>query len=201
MRDSLGVLRPTMLTLFLVASLQAPVATSPKASGTYEVLFCASPCNSSNRPDALAAGVLVLDSLPILSRAGFLEKPNACFQFSRREHFDSYAVLFPAGYTEWHLFSTGDSITFDTYRSPDAGHSVTAALTDSGFVGLGHSSGAGVAAIDVPDEFVIGYRTGPPDVNRCSFVRKDRRSVWLAPLVFGATAVAGLYLLFHSAHD
>ena len=190
-----------MLSFLVAASLQASVPANPTAPGTYDVLFCPSRCNSSDRPHALAAGVIVLDSIPLLSRAGFLENPNACFQFSRNKHFVSYAVLFPAGYTEWHLNAAGDSIAFDTYRSPDAHHTVRAALTDSGFVGVGHSAGAGVAAIDVPDEFVIGYRTGPPDARRCPFVRGDRRAVWLAPLVLGAATVATFFVILHNAHD
>ena len=191
-----------MLILLLISSLQASEPAAPPAPGTYEVLFCTRPCNRSDRSSAVATGVLVLDSVPLVSHGGFfLEKPNACFLFSRSKDLDSYAVLFPAGYTAWRLSDRKDSLTFDTYHSPDAYHNVRAALTDSGFVGVGHSAGAGAAEIHVPDEYVIGYRAGPPDSDRCPFVRRDRRSVWLAPLVLGAATVATFYVLLHSAHD
>jgi hypothetical protein len=197
------VRRPAALmirALLLIAFFQTPASTRQSGAGTYDVLLCSEPCIRADSANALAKGVVVLNSVPIrFAHDLFNPNPNGCFRFSRSPKLQSYAVLMNAGYTGWRLSGGGDSITFDTYRSPDAGHDIQAILTDTGFRGVGHSWGAGVAEIYEPDEYVIAYRTGPPHLNKCPFVREDRRSAWLSPLVFGAASVVTLLLILHSA--
>ncbi len=165
------------------------------ASGTYFVLMCPAACSRSDSAHAVALGILVLDTVRTPAHLPLQGPPNGCFDFRRRPTLESYAVLYTDGYTTWDTAASGDSIMFLTYRSPDAGHEVRAQLTDSGFVGLGHSWGAGSAYISAPDEFVIGYRLGPPDMRRCSIVRTDRRDRWLSPILFGALSLGVLLLL------
>jgi hypothetical protein len=57
-------------------------------------------------------------------------------------------------------------------------------------VGTGHSSGAGAAEIHAPDEFILGWRTGPAEPRLCAIERETRRSRWLAPLLFVLGSIA-----------
>jgi hypothetical protein len=186
-------MRLRLVLVLTVAVVQPARAQTPHAAGTYAVLFCRSTCGSADSGQALAKGLLVLDSSELRGRA-WGRTINGCFEFRRSRQLRSYAVLSPRGYTSWS--NTGDTVRFITYLSPDAGHEVVALASDTGFVGTGHSWGVGAAAIHEPDEFVIGARIGPADRERCPIVHIDRRNSWLAPLLFGiATATAALLVI------
>ena len=181
-----------MILSLLMVTLQVP---NPPVAGTYHLLACSSPCAASDSTVVVARGTLVLDSAGP-TRHTFSRRAHAgCFLLERRRDHPSYLALFPQAYTSWDQ-PTPDSIVFETYRSPDAGHIVRAVLTDSGFAGVGHSWGAGVAAITVPDETLIGRRIGPPDARRCPRYGEIRRSRWLGPVVFVLAAVGANALLF-----
>ena len=68
--------------------------------------------------------------------------------------------------TNWWL-AGGDTVGFFTYQTANAWNIVLAQMVGSGFQGAGHSEGAGIGDIDVPDEYVIARRIGPADVRRC----------------------------------
>ena len=181
-----------MILSLLMAIIQGP---GLPVAGTYRLTACTAPCAGSDTATVVARGTLILDSAGP-PRHSFSRRTYAgCFLLERRRDHPSYLALFPQGYTSWDQ-PTPDSIIFDTYRSPDAGHVVRATRTDSGFVGVGHSCGAGVAAIEVPDETVIGRRIGPPDATRCPRYGELRRSRWLGPVAFVLGAVGMWTLLF-----
>jgi hypothetical protein len=181
-----------MILPLLMAILQVP---STPVAGTYHLIACTAPCGASDTAAVIARGTLVLDSAGP-PRHSFSRRTHAgCFVLERRRDHPSYLALFSQGYTSWDQ-PTPDSIVFDTYRSPDAGHIVRAAVTDSGFVGVGHSWGAGVAAIAVPDETIIGRRIGPPDAHLCPRYGELRRSRWLGPVALVLAAVGVNALLF-----
>jgi hypothetical protein len=182
----IGLIRTLLL-------LQAVLLPHRPAAGTYQVRFCAANCDAQPPGEVLASGILVLDTVERPYEVWPSGKPNACFDLQRSRHLHSYAALFPHSSTFWGRLG-GDTIAFKTYRSPDAGHQVRAVLTDSGFVGVGRSWGAGVAEIHEPDEFVVGTRLGPPDLLRCSSVREERRWAWFTPPVFTVLALTALLL-------
>ena len=183
-----------ILVTLLLALIPSPTPSPIRAPGTYAIAFCSSPCVLADSARAPIHGTLVLDSATRGNDWSFESSGNGCFHLSRDRHFKGYAALFPSGYTAWRYLAP-DSIAFDTYRSPDAGHDVVAVLNDSGFVGSGHSWGAGVAEIHVPDEYVVALRLGPPDIDRCPVVRAVRRDSWLSPLLFGAITLAAIAFL------
>lgn len=161
-----------------------PEATPPIA-GTYHLRVCRVRCSTPDAPNVLGVGRLVLAERPIdtamhirsdsarrlLSFQFAWEAdagpPNGCFVWDqKRDHPPSYAVSRVAGLLSWSV--TGDSVRFRLYRSPDAAHSVTAVRTPEGFQGRGISSGAGVAAVDWPEDVVVAERTGAPDFSVCN---------------------------------
>jgi len=171
-----------VLLLLALAMVQDP------GSGTYSMVACREPCNATDSAAVVARGIIVLAA-----------DHRGCFDLTRHRHHPSYLALFEEGYTGWSHPTGTDSVRFTTYRSPDAGHRVSALLTDTGFVGTGHSWGAGVAYIDVPDEFIVGRRIGPPDMNRCGIYRADRRSRWMSPLIMTVAAL-GMGLAIMGSH-
>jgi hypothetical protein len=174
--------------------LQAPPPAHPSAAGTYEVRLCSSACDGQPPGELLAIGVLVLDTVPLVPSRYFSDSPNACFDFRLGRRLHSWAAFYPASQTYWYQSPGTNTISFDTFRSPDVGHRVSAVLTDSGFVGVGRSWGQGVSEARMPDEYVIGRRLGPPDPRRCSDVRSQRRWAWFTPPVFLALAIATIVL-------
>jgi hypothetical protein len=168
-RGPLGTLRHG---LTMLAILLALIITQDSVPGTYALIACTEQCAPTDTALVVARGILVLGS-----------DHTGCFDVTRRDAYNSYIALHRHGYTAWSRPSGSDSLLFGTYRSPDAFHRVRAVLTDSGFVGRGHSSGAGVASINVPDELIVGRRIGPPDMERCPIYREDRRSRWAGPLI------------------
>jgi hypothetical protein len=96
--------------------------------------------------------------------------PNGCYVFDRRpERAQTYAGIRRVGVVSWRVRERDSAIKFSLYGSPDAGHDVTLARPDGSGVlrGTGHSSGAGVTAVDWPDDSVVARRVGPPDVEPC----------------------------------
>jgi hypothetical protein len=183
------------MLLALATTFLTQVAPPTRASpvGTYEVRLCASPCDSQPPGELLAIGIVVLDSVPLFRSRYLLARPNACFQVRLGKALRGFAFNYPNGFTYWTRQPGTDSISFDTFGSVDAGHLVRAVLTDSGFVGTGRSW-AGVSWLGIPDEYVIGRRLGPPDPQRCSAVRSQRRWAWFTPPVFLALAIATIVL-------
>lgn len=181
-----------MILPLLLAISQAP---SVPVAGTYRLTACRAPCTATDTAAVVARGTLILDSAGPPRDEFFPRAHAGCFLLERRRDHPSYLALFPQAYTSWDQ-PTPDSLIFDTYRSPDAGHVVRAVVTDSGFEGVGHSWGAGVAAIDVPDETVTARRIGPPDMRRCPSYGDMRRSRWLGPVVLFVGAVGLWNLLF-----
>ena len=181
-----------MILSVLVALMQVH---SLPAAGTYRFVACTRPCAESDSSLVVARGTLILDTARAPAHSFTVGSYAACFSLERRRDHLSYLALFPEAYTSWDQ-TTLDSVAFDTYHSPDAGNEVRAALTDSGFIGVAHSWGAGVAAIVVPDEVVVGRRLGPPNAHLCPGYGQLRRSRWLGPVAFVLGSVGMIALLF-----
>ena len=161
----------------MLALLLAVALVQDSVPSTYSFVACREPCTSADTAGALATGFIVL-------------APNhsGCFEIAHREDYHSYLAVHRHGYTRWE-WQSDDSLVFWTYRGPDASHVVRAIWTDTGFVGRGHSAGPYLAPSQVPDEFIVGRRLGPPDPNRCRIYRDDRRSRWAGPLLMMVAAV------------
>jgi hypothetical protein len=159
---------------------QASAAFRP---GTYALRLCRVTCDAHYPKNTLRTGWIVLDTAPLnLSRfPDSTRRPlelsfimmadrgpaNGCFHFtSNRIEVPTYAGT--SGLVRWQHSDNGDSVTFQLYQSPDAGHDVQVAPTASGFAGVGHSWGAGVAAVDYPDDLVVADYIGPPNVAHCA---------------------------------
>lgn len=151
--------------------------------GTYRFVACTGPCAEGDSSLVVARGTLVLDTTRF-----------ACLDLEVRRGHRSFLGLAGHELTSW--TQRADTIHFTTARTADAGHEVEAVVTDSGFVGHGHSWGAGVAEIHVPDEFVMGRRIGPPDRRLCKAYRESRRPKWLGPVAFvlGSIGLSALVL-------
>ena len=174
---------------FLAACQRPDVRTAQPARtpyGTYELRLCRVTCAPEWPRNTIRSGWVVLDSAPIAlstfpdSVSDLLEYSfafmadrsedgaNGCFLLSvDRPDVHTYGGLGTAGLTRWELVRGDDSIRFSLYRSPDAGHEVTVALTTGGFEGRGRSWGAGVAEVDYPDDIILARRLGPPEPRRC----------------------------------
>ena len=154
----------------------------PVRPGTYALLVCRGPCDASHRSNVIRSGWAVLDAVPIDMRAlpdsvaldlkpdviTLKGKANGCWRLDEdRPEVKTYAGRMGAGLLLWSWTDRGDSIAFDLYRSPDAGHSVTAVPTATGLAGRGRSWGVGMAAVDFPDDIVVGEYTGPPNPRLC----------------------------------
>lgn len=150
--------------------------------GTYELRVCrlACPPDSASKHvvgATLRRGYLVLseqstgfedrkDSVGILL-SGFMRAPiNGCYTLDiLRADLPSYA--YTLGGTHWEVDSSGTTIQFGLYSSPDAGYGVNATLRNGALTGKGESYGAGAAAVDYPPDVIEGHRVGPPNVSLC----------------------------------
>jgi hypothetical protein len=171
----------------MIQLMLAVVLLQDSVPGTYSLEACREACTSADAVEIVAKGFIVLAA-----------NQSGCFDIERQDDYPSYLAVHRQGYTSWSQ-PTADSVVFWTYHGPDASHLVRAALMDSGFVGRGHSSGAGIAYIQTSDEFILGRRIGPPDLNRCSIYREDRRAQWAGPLVMIVAAV-GLGFALAASH-
>jgi hypothetical protein len=176
-----------MVLTILAAILQ--LQQSP--GGTYRFVACTGPCAEGDSSLVVARGTLVLDTTVTRPET---HQRFGCLDLEVRRGHPSFLGLARHELTSW--TQRADTIHFTTARTADAGHEVEAVVTDSGFVGHGHSWGAGVAEIHVPDEFVMGRRIGPPDRMLCKAYRESRRSKWLGPVAFvlGSIGLSALVL-------
>ena len=149
--------------------------------GTYALELCRVRCAGARDPNTLAVGRLVLldsamdttalrqDSAGRILADFFIfdhsdAAPNGCFLWdTRREKPTSYATGFSGGLIHW--VRSGDSVRFQLYSSPDAGHYVTLALGAADLRGRGVSSGYG--ADSIPQDVLVARRTGPPEPSIC----------------------------------
>ena len=151
-------------------------------AGTYVLRLCRISCGAAYPRNVIRSGWVVLDTAALNTKEfpdsvqrmlalAFMshpsDRPNGCFRLdTTRPEIETYAGLMRGGLLEWSR-GAGDSVSFALYHSPDAGHEVRVIGTVDGFVGVGHSWGAGVASVDYPDDVVIGEYIGPPDLLRC----------------------------------
>ena len=165
--------------------ISPPVKATHLRAGTYTLHVCRVTCDASAPRNEIRRGWVVLDSAPIqLSQfpdsirqaleMGTTFRPrhdsaNGCFRLlTTRPEIKSYAGIEPGGLLRWEQISGSDSVSFALYLSPDAAHDVRIYSSESGFAGRGVSSGAGVAAVDYPEDIVVGEYVGPPNVARCA---------------------------------
>jgi len=153
-------------------------------AGSYEFLVCRTGCGEAETGRAYLTGTIVVLSEPFApsefprdtwDRLAFSSRymslrsssePTGCFALSPREHVaDSSAGIRPVGLL--FVSNSADTLSFPLYRSPDAGYAVAVVLTTSGFRGIGHSWGAGAAAIDAPLDSIVGRYSGPVDLTPC----------------------------------
>ncbi|HET7584742.1 MAG TPA: hypothetical protein VFK13_07540 [Gemmatimonadaceae bacterium] len=157
----------------------SPTRLTPVAlAGTYSVRICRGSCSSDDTTADLRRGVLVLTAQPIdltgqpdsvqWLMEDFRPDPiNGCYVLRYvRDDPPTYAGGSVGG-TQWELDSSGTSVFFSLYRSPDAGYLVEAIGTRSGLRGRGTSWGVGIAEVHFPDDSVVATRIGPPDVSTC----------------------------------
>ena len=178
-----GILLTALAGLLGRAALQeAGPPVSPV--GTYRIAVCPpGPCAPDDSLHAFAFGYLVLSdaaletaTLPDSARLGlqwfsFDGVPNGCFILARggaphSNQRGSFAGAGEVGATRWDTAGTG-ALHFSLYRSPDAGHGVSAIVTPDGLRGRGKSWGAGVVEVAWPPDTVVALRVGPPDFARC----------------------------------
>jgi hypothetical protein len=167
-----------------VACGQAALAQPPRElrPGTYALRLCRVTCDPRYPKNTFRSGWIVLGDAPVdlsnlpdsvrkwleLSYIMMADRgpANGCFHFtSNRPEVATYAEL--AGLLRWQRDGTRDSVSFQLYQSPDAGHDVRVVSTPTGFAGTGHSWGAGAASVDYPDDLVVGEYLGPPNAARC----------------------------------
>lgn len=165
-----------ILGVWLVCTVARGAPTMAQAweevrPGTYALRLCRVSCEPRYPRNTFRSGWIVLGAAPLdLSslpdsvrkalELGYLMMSdrgpaNGCFHFTaNRPEVKTYAEI--AGLLRWEQGGGGDSVSFQLYQSPDAGHHVHVAPTSSGFAGSGHSWGVGVAEVDYPDDLVIG---------------------------------------------
>ena len=178
--------------LVLVCALGVAAWTqTPRGTGTYRVLFCEAACNVADSAHALVVGMVVLDTRPERDFGYVSQAHAACFELRTVKPRVTYSLS--DGVTTWTVHN--DSISFDTYRSPDAGYTIAVVLTPTGFVGKGQSWGAGVAGIDAAPEYVSAERVGEPDLRACRAARWQRRDAILGPVLIGVSAVLGIVVV------
>ncbi|MBB4639404.1 hypothetical protein FHS01_005472 [Longimicrobium terrae] len=159
-------------------------------SGTYSVSICSGACTDSS--SAAVRGTLVLDGRPLplssvprsaleyfdshtfllMNSEGWGEALNACFVLDRDDSFPGYAGSTPVGLTRWSM--EGDSIAVLLDQSADAGYVSRFEIRDGRLSGRGWSGGRGDAAVSLPDDVVLGQRTGPADFGPCFRAAEDQ---------------------------
>lgn len=177
--------RPRAIALAILVTLASSSAaaqpTPAKVAGTYRIAVCKSaPCSPTDTARALAWGLLILNDAPLpfaslpdsarrlLVRYAVPERSNACYTLRRADgNPRTYAGISGAGTTRWQRDTTSGALVFTLYRSPDAVHTVRAAVRGDTLSGGGISSGAGAAEVDYPRDTVVAVRVGPPDLEPC----------------------------------
>jgi len=176
------MLGATFACMLIRSPLTFAQASRDLRPGTYALRLCRVTCDPRYPKNTFRSGWIVLGAAPLDlpnmpdSVRKWLElhfmmqadegQANGCFHFTaNRPEVRTYASV--AGLLRWERRGSGDSAAFKLYQSPDAGHNVQVAATPRGFSGSGHSWGAGVAAVDYPDDLVVGEYLGPPNVARC----------------------------------
>ena len=163
------------ITFVLLWSVHCLAAVTPDNSGTYDVVVCKSECSFEDPSTAVARGVVVLFDLPLPDAAvkridqfhfgGPDEIIRACYVGKRGPSASTFAFGGGSGVTSWAM--NGDSLSFDLFRSVDAGYSVDAEFRNNEFRGKGISWGAGVASPGFTPDIVIGRRRGPAKLDVC----------------------------------
>ena len=174
--------------LFLAATVACAAACSVDApppdppDGTYTLQLCRVRCAGPDDANTLATGHLVLldsaidtgalrrqDSVGRILADFFAfdqsdAPPNGCFLWEkRRDDPPSYGTGFGGGLLHWDR--QDDTVRFQLYGSPDAGHYVTLALESGRLIGRGVSSGYG--ADSIPEDVVVARRAGRSDASLC----------------------------------
>jgi hypothetical protein len=160
--------------LGFIAPVRAKDAESASATGTYEILVCDGLCASSDSPNVIVQGHVVLmdaaldrqtvkrlDSSYFPSVHG--EQPNGCYELTR-VHQDDHAGLAgvtPFGITGWYHWD--DAVNFSLYHSPDAGYLATVKPSFDGLFGHGGSWGVGPST----PQIIVARRLGDADVRWC----------------------------------
>ena len=159
--------------------------------GTYKVWICQEqPCEVADTSRATVSGHLVLGSvlprsmLPedvgsylsdrsIFIRMSNKKDPNACFVLMRQSRITgTMAGIIPVGLTRW-VPDVVDADTSDTafsillYASPDAFSTFSVQVEGEQLRGTGRSSGFIGEPFDEEGGAMIGWRTGPPDLEVC----------------------------------
>jgi hypothetical protein len=144
-------------------------------AGSYEVLICKNSCDD----DVLVKGRLILFPRDLtqqeLARVDPSEtsrrrvrQPNGCFELEKVKDsgYRGYAGIDKVGLTQWSIEK--GALTFQLFRSPDAGYRVTVQPLASDFDGKGQSWGAGVAAPrERAPEKVVLRRKGAASLSAC----------------------------------
>jgi hypothetical protein len=162
------------LVLLVLLCVVSGCSVADEIVGNYELLICKSACSFEHPQAVIAKGVVVLSPVPLtggvaakLEHSPFV-KPNdvrACFFGTPSKGAKSFAFLTNAMATSWAL--RGNSLTFELFRSADAGYEVELQRKGNVFVGNGTSWGAGVAAPHYSPDTVLARRIGPVNISAC----------------------------------
>jgi len=143
-------------------------------SGNYDVLVCKSACSFEQPQSVLARGIVVLSESPlprrtvdILGLSDFVapDEARACISGTHSKDAKTFAFLRKTTATSWVL--RGGLVTFELFRSADAGYEVELGRKGNILVGKGTSWGAGVAAPHYSPDIVVARRTGPVSISAC----------------------------------
>jgi len=161
----------------VLVSVGAPGAQSAASmAGSYELLVCKTACafGDSQTPDSL--GVVVLFDAPLSKKdvediepfhfATPGENVRACYSGTQSEKAETFAFGTQRGVSAWEF--KDNQLTFELFRSVDAGYEAT--LHRDGMVlhGTGSSWGAGVAAPGYSPDVIVARRVGPSDISWCA---------------------------------
>jgi hypothetical protein len=144
--------------------------------GSYEVLVCKTDCAFGDVQPAASLGMVVLfdaslskkdvDDIDPSHFGAPGEALRACFSGFQYEKAETFAFGKQRGVSAWEF--KGNKLTFELFRSIDAGYE--AVLKPDGEVlrGTGSSWGAGVAAPGYGPDVIVARRVGPPDISWCA---------------------------------
>lgn len=161
----------------LACAAQSTMSKDRGIAGTYELLFCKSPCSFSATSKVLGTGVIVLfDRAMKRKDVARLDPP---YDFSHEKANACYALTYPipqaSGATVYSL--DRETLSFTLMRSKDSWYSVRVERKGDVLSGVGNFWSAGVAPPPgfVPDT-IVGRRRGPADIAACKSETKLRTS-------------------------
>lgn len=161
----------------LLVSAGAPAAHGVDGlAGSYEVRVCKSDCEFGDSRSAASLGVVVLFDAPLSKKDIEDIEPyhfntpgenlRACYSGTQFEKAETFAFGTQRGVSAWEF--KNNQLTFELFRSVDAGYEATMKRDGKVLRGTGSSWGAGVAAPGYSPDVIVVRRIGPSDISWCA---------------------------------